>query len=236
MADKGPFHNFVDLSTDVFVLLREVLIVGLFSLLLFAPGVFTSLLTRVGISKVPTIFGDIDVKDAGNTVSTLNRGLADSVVALQQIQNAPGEGNSKQELQKVTEYLQDLQQQAQVTDDNIKTSLSAQQSTLQQISPQSKQLSGWLFLGHVNKDKTHWSSEGPKNVAPTLSPVLVVGQRFTVAGPAYLHDDAPSGSHFGGKVISVVPVGAQVEVMVPPEYSSAISGGFFLWVKVKWLQ
>src|SRR4029077_8162386 len=73
MVDNGPFHRFVALSTDIFVLLREMFIVALFGLLLFAPSVFKTLLTRVGISTLTTPIGNIDVaqvKDAGNTVSS----------------------------------------------------------------------------------------------------------------------------------------------------------------------
>ena len=119
MADEGPFHRFVALSTDVFVLLREMFIVGLFGLLLFAPGVFKTLLKQIGISKLTTPIGDInvtEVKDAGNTVSGLNRGLTDSVARLQQIQGALSDPKGKQDLQDVSNYLQNLQQQAQATD------------------------------------------------------------------------------------------------------------------------
>jgi hypothetical protein len=236
MPNEGPFHRFVALSTDVFVLLREMFIVGLFGLLLFAPGVFKTLLTRVGISTLTTPIGDINisqVKDAGNTVAGLNRGLTDSVARLQQIQGAIGDPKRRQDLQDVSNYLQTLQQQAQATDESIKTSLVTQQASAPQTAQQSAQVSGWLFLGHVDKDKQHWAGDGPKNVAPTLSPVLTVGQRFAVSAPAYLHQDAPPGSHFGGKVMGVVPVGTQVEVIARPEYSSAIAGGFFLWVNVR---
>jgi hypothetical protein len=236
MADEGPFHRFVALSTDVFVLLREMFVVGLFGLLLFAPGIFKTLLTRVGISRLTTPIGDInvtEVKDAGNTVAGLNRGLTDSVARLQQIQGGLSDPKGRQDLQDVSNYLQNLQQQAQATDESIKTSLITQQASAEQTSPQSAQISGWLFLGHVDKDKLHWTGEGPKNVAPTLSPVLTVGQRFAVSAPAYLHENAPPGGHFGGKVIGVVPAGTQVEVTAPPEYSSAIAGGFFLWANVR---
>jgi hypothetical protein len=240
VANDGPFHNFVGLTTDVFVLLREMFVVALCCLVLFAPVAFKTVLTRVGISKVPTPFGDIEVKDAGNTVSALNRGLADTILRLQQIQEAPSEPDRKQGIQGVMDYLHSLQQQAQVTDDSIKTNLVTQQAVLEQTSPQSAQMSGWLFLGHINKsngsNQLRWFGEGAKNVAATLSPTLTVGERFIVTSPAYLHEDAPSGSHFGGKVTGVVPMGGQVEVLAPPEFSPAIAGGSFLWAKVKRLQ
>lgn len=233
MAENGRFHNFVNVTTDTFGLVREIFIVTLFVLLLFWPTAFSALLTRVGISKVPTPFGDIDVKEAGNTVAALNRGLTDTVSRLQEIQATNRDPKGKQELKEVSDYLQDLQEQAQATDQSLKTNLASQQAALEKTSPQSAQLTGWLFLGRVTEDKSRWAKEGPKDVAPTLSAMFTVGQRFTVTAPAYVHDNAPAGGHFGGKLIGVISTGERVEVIAPPEYSHAIAGGFFLWLNVK---
>lgn len=236
MAEGSAFHRFVDGTTDVFVLFREILIVMLFCLVLFLPGTFKSLLGRVGISKVTTPFGDIDVQTAGSAVAGLNSGLSDSVARLQEIQGSTTDPNKKRDLEDLAQYMQGLQQKAQTADENIKSSLVAQQSAAEQASPQSAQPFGWLFLGHVDQSKQHWSGEGGKNVPPDLSPVLTVGEHFAVTKATYLHDNAPSGGHFGGKVIGVVPAGGQVEVLAAPEYSSAIAGGYFLWVNVKRVQ
>jgi hypothetical protein len=233
MSDKKPLHDLVGLTTDVSVLLRELCVVALFCLLFFAPVTFKSLLTRIGISKVATPFGEIDVNGAGATVSTLNRGLSDTVARLDQIQATVSDPRGKSELQDITYYLQNLQQQAQATDETIKSNLVIRQATVEQISPQSTKIPGWLFVGHVDKDKLHWSAEGARNVPATLSPVLTVGEKFSVTAPSYLREDAPSGTHFGGKVIGIVPANGQVLVTNPPDYSSAIAGGFFLWVKVQ---
>ncbi len=232
MANENTFHGFVELSKDLFVLLREVSIVALFFLLLFMPATFKVLLGRVGISKVPTPFGDIDVKDTGETVSNLNRGITDSVARLQQIQGKTTDPAKKQELETLTSYLQDLQQQAHASDEQIKTKLASQQARLQQSSPQSVQSSGWLFLGHVDDSKLKWSGEGAKNIDPTVSPALKAGDHFVLRAPAYLYSDAPSGHHLEGKIIGVFPAGTQVTVTAGPEYSHALAGGFFLWVKV----
>src|SRR5208282_3992994 len=112
----------------------------------FAPNTFKSLLTRVGIKTVTTPFGDIDVNGAGATVSTLNRGLTDSVARLQQIQTTLSDPRGKNDIQSITNYLQDLQQQAQTTDETIKSDLVTRQATLRQSSPQSAKSSGWLFV------------------------------------------------------------------------------------------
>jgi len=233
MPDEGRFHHFVNVTTDLFVLLREILIVTLFCLLLFAPGMFRSLLTHIGISKVPTPFGDIDVQDTGNTVAALNNGLTDSVARLQEIQGSITDENKKRELQSLAGYLQNLQTKAQDTDQNIKNSLVSEQTAAQQSAPQTAELSGWMFLGHVDSQKQQWSGEGAKNISSSISCTIKAGQRFTTTATAYLHADAPSGGHFAGKVTGIIPAGQQVEVLSDPEYSSAIAGGYFLWAKVK---
>ena len=64
MRIKEVLDDLVGTTTDVSVLLREACIVALFCMLFFAPDSFKSLLTRIGISKVSTVFGDIDVASA----------------------------------------------------------------------------------------------------------------------------------------------------------------------------
>lgn len=233
MSENKSLHGLVMLTTDVSVLLREICIVALFITLFFAPSTFKSLLTRVGISKVTTPFGEIDASGAGDTVSTLNNGLSDSVARLQQILGTVSDPRGKNDIEGVAKYLQSLQQQAQATDETIKARLASQQSTLDANSTQNAKIPGWLFAGHVDDDKLHWSGDGAKNIPATLSPELKSGSTFNVGAPAYLRADGPSGSHFGGKVIGVVPANGKVEVIADPQYSHAIAGGYFLWLKVQ---
>ena len=229
MSDTKPLDNVVGITTDIFVLLREMCIVILFVLLLVFPLTFQSLLTRIGIKSVPTPFGDIDVADAGGTVSTLDRGLSDSVERLQQIQAKVSDASSKNDIQNVVTYLQGLEDQAQTTDDTIKTTLVAQQAAVAKASPQAAKVSGWLLLGHVGPDKQQWTgTKGPKNVAATLSPVITVGEEFEVTSPAYLRDSAPAEEHKKNKVVGVVTSG-QVKVTTlrrtaPPSLAASTSG------------
>jgi hypothetical protein len=227
MKPKEALDDFVGITTDVSVLLREICIVALFCMLFFAPDTFKSLLTRIGISKVSTVFGDIDVSTAGGTVSTLNHGLAESIDRLQQIQSTSSDPLAKNDVAKVADYLKDLQQQAQTADETIKTSIGNQQAAAEQASPHLAKPPGWIYLGNVDKDQT--SGDTSKNVVPaSLSPKLTVGQKFNVAVTAYLRD-----SNVKGKVIGVVRANDQVQVAATPVCTASIAGGNVCWVKVQ---
>jgi hypothetical protein len=231
--ENGPLHEAVGYTKDFSVLLREICVVALFCLLFFWPAAFKSLLNRAGIKTVPTPFGDIDVASTSDSVATINRGLSDSVACLQEIQDKTKNATANCDIQQLKTYLQDLQQQAQSTDETLKTNLVQQQTAAAQASPATAKPTGWLFAGQVDESKMHWSGEGPKNVPASLSPVWTINEKLTVTSSAYIHADAASGSHFAGNVIYVVPANSQVQVVADPQYSHAIAGGFFCWLKVQ---
>jgi hypothetical protein len=236
MNDKNALHVFVGMTTDVAVLLRELCIVALFCLLVFWPDAVKSRLTRLGVSKVTTPVGEIDITGAGGTVANLNRGILDAISRLQQIQAAPNATHTGTELQPIIDYLKSFQQEAATTDETIKANLVTQQATSEQTSPQSTKTSGWLFVGHVSQDKLHWVGDIVQSVSNALSPTLASHETFNVTTTVYLRADAAPGHHFTGKVIGIVPANGQVQVISDPDYSSAIAGGWFLWVKVQPLQ
>jgi hypothetical protein len=60
-----------------------------------------------------------------------------------------------------------------------------------------------------------------------------VGKKLNLTGIAHLRAVAPAGTHFGGKVIGVVPPNSQVKMIAGPDYFPAIAGGFLLWVQVQ---
>jgi hypothetical protein len=142
------------------------------------------------------------------------------------------DASSRNDIQNVVTYLQGPEQQAQSTDDTIKTTLVAQQAAAAKASPLTAKVSGWLLLGHVGPDKQQWAGKGPKSVATTLSPVITVGEQFAITSPAYLRESAPAEEHTKNKVVGVVASG-QVKGTDPPAYTSAIAGGYYLWTKVQ---
>jgi len=214
MASEAAFHGFVEATKDLFVLLREGCIVTLFVLVLFMPKTFQKVLGRVGISKVTTPFGDIDVRNTGEKVASVSRGITDGVAVLQQLQTQITDPVKKQD-----------------ADADIKV-LVGQQAAAQVSAPQAAPAAGWVFLGHVDDSKQKWSGEGARNINPEVSPALKAGDRFSITTAAYFYSDAPSGHHLEGTVAGVLPAGTQVQVIEDPQYSHALAGGDFLWVKV----
>jgi hypothetical protein len=231
MNYRRPIHDFVGMTTDVSTLLRELCIVAVFCLLFFWPDTFKARMVRLGVSKVTIPGAEIDIKDAGGTVSTVNRGLLDTITGLQHIQS--GDSHMTSEMQPIIASLTSLQQQAATTDATIKTTLVAQQASQEQTSPSSAKKAGWLLAGHVRADKEHWFGDSIQNIPATISPMLTVGEKISLSDTAYIRADAPSEQHFAGKVITVVPANKQVQVISAPDYSPAIAGGYFLWVKVQ---
>lgn len=226
MKLKEFLDDLVGASTDISVLLRELCIVALFCLLFFAPDTFKTLLTRIGISKVSTVFGDIDVASAaGGTVASLDRGLKDSIDRLGQIQSTSSDTQSKADVGKVADYLKSLQQEAETTDQTIKSSIVNQQAAAGTSAPAAK--TGWLFAGSTDRAMQHWA--GTSNVVPAnVSPNFTVNEKFTTIGPGYLRDNFSK-----GKVIGVVRANTQLQVIAPPQWPESISGGHSCWLQVQ---
>jgi len=172
------------------------------------------------------VFGDIDVAStAGGTVATLNHGLKESIDRLGQIQSTASDPQAKADVGKVTDYLKNLQQEAETTDQTLKTTLVAQASSGATSTPTAK--TGWLYAGNTDKDKLHWM--GTANVVPAnVSPNLTVNEKFTTIASAYLRDNFSK-----GKVIGVVKANTQVQVIAPPQCPESISGGHSCWVQVQ---
>jgi hypothetical protein len=229
MKPKETLDDLVGITTDFSVLLREVCIVALFWLLFFSPNTFKTMLTSIGISKVSTAFGDIDVSSTGVAVANLDHGLAESIDRLTQIQTNASDPQAKSDVGQVTDYLKSLQQQAQSADDTIKTTIVNQQAAAEQAAPHLAKPAGWIYIGMVSKDLAHWSGSTAKNVVPAnISPQLTAGEKFNVATTAYLRDAAS-----GGKVIGVVKANEVVQVSAVPTCTASIAGGDVCWVKVQ---
>lgn len=225
MKIKELLDDLVSTTSDVAVLLRDLSIVALLGLLLFAPGRFKSLLTELGVKQVSAMGFDIDVANtATDTVSNLDHGLNTSVDAAQKIQATVTDPQAKKDVGELVDYLKNMQQDAQTTDAKIKTSLVAQASSGDTSVPAAK--TGWIFAGSTDKDNLRWTSA---TVVPaTVSPNMTVNQQFVTTAPAYLRDNFKK-----GKIIGVVKASTQLQVIAPPQCLLSIGGGHSCWIQVQ---
>lgn len=232
-SSSDKIHNLVSLTTDISVLLRELAVVVLFVMLFFDPSAFKNLLVGIGISKVETPLGEIDLSQIGGKVSALNQGLSDGLDALKQVQSKLRDPAASGEVQTVIDSLQQLQQPAQEADTDIKSKMVAQQSA-RSGSAATTELVGWLLCGRVDSSQQQWTGKLPGPIEKAPLP-LKVGDILTVTREAYLRADAPPGKRFeAGKILGVVPPPKQVRVVaVPDQYPETVAGTYLVWVKVQ---
>jgi hypothetical protein len=225
MKIRELLDDLVSTSSDLAVLLRDLCIVALVGMLLFAPGRFKSLLTELGVKQVSAMGFDIDVAStATDTVNNLNHGLDASVDAAQKIQSNVTDPQAKKNVGDLIDYLKGMQQDAEKTDTKIKTSLVAQASSGDTSVPVAK--TGWVFAGSTDKGNLRWTST---TVVPAgVSPNITVNQKFVTTTAAYLRDNFQK-----GKIIGVVRASTQVQVIAPPQCLVALGGGHSCWLQVQ---
>lgn len=225
MKIKELLDDLVTIASDLAVLLRDVCIVALVGMLFFAPARFKSMLTDIGITQVSAMGFDINVAGtATDTVNDLDHGLNTSVDAAQKIQATVTDPQAKKDVGDLVEYLKSMQQDAQITDTKIKTSLVAKAASGDPSVPAAK--TGWVFAGSTDKDKLHWTST---TVVPAgVTPALTVNQKFVTTAAAYLRDNFDK-----GKIIGVVRASTQVQVIAPPQCPVSIGGGHTCWLQVQ---
>lgn len=232
-SSSNKMHNLVSLTTDISVLLREVAVVVLFVMLFFYPSAFKNLLVGIGINKVETPVGEIDLTQIGGNVSALNQGLSDGLDALKQVQSKLRDPAASGEIQTVIDSLQQLQQPAQDADTDIKSKVAAQQSA-RGGSATSTKLVGWLLCGRLDSSQQQWTGKAPGPIEKVPLP-LKVGDILTVTKEAYLRADAPPGKRFeSGKIVGVVQPPGQVRVEeVPEQFPKTVAGTYLAWVRVQ---
>lgn len=225
MKMKELLDDLVSISSDLAVLLRDLCIVALIGMLIFAPARFKSMLTDIGIKQVSAMGFDIDVAStATDTVSNLDHGLNTSVDAAQKIQASVTDPQAKKDVGDLVDYLKSMQQDAQTTDTKIKTSLVAQASSGDTSVPSAK--TGWVYAGSTDKENLHWTSA---TVVPSgVSPNVTVNQQFVTTTAAYLRDNFKK-----GKIIGVVKASTQVQVLAPPQCLVSLGGGHTCWIQVQ---
>ena len=241
-AVAPSFQSVIAVTKDVATLVREIVIVGVILLFFFWTSLFKNIASDMGITKIDVAGVELTLaqsgdqtKKAAGQVAQVKQQLDSVGEQLKQLMKDAKAPEISAKVSSLSATVQTLQNQTDAADQTLKNSLLNQQQILKAVAPQaaSPDTTGWLLLGQVDEEKRAWFGDGAKNAPSTLDPVVKPGTRFTVPRAAYLYSDAASGRHFEGAILSALPAESLVEVLAGPDYSHAVRGGYFIWVKVK---
>jgi hypothetical protein len=230
----------VDIAEQIFRLLRDLALGLLFFLLLVFPKFLNCRLSAAGFTKLEgggitwekqVQVANEQTKAAAATVSSASQSLQDVSAQLTAAAAKSKDPEVKAVLSNSVNTLNGTLGDVTKADSSLKDTVLTQQNLLAQSGAKGAQAAqdGWVFAGQVDEQKQHWAAGSPKNILPVPWP-LQTGQTITVSGLSYLRGDASTESHREASVVSVVKdrTTLQVEKI---DFSHAISGGWFVWIK-----
>ena len=225
---------------DVTSTVRDVLLLGLFILLLTWPKFINDRLATAGFTK-GSIAGfewetqlkssTEQTKAAGETVQKANENYSDLVARLNDLEHKVTDPAVKSEVKSLGQAAEKSRLEIETADNTLKRSLATQQQIVASIAPSSVADTGWIFAGRLTEDKTAWDPADPPTVSPSplsFSP----GTRLTVHDDVYLRADASTNAHTVGQILGVARAGDQLEVLAQ-DPSHFRRGGWFVWLKVR---
>jgi len=226
--------NGIEASKNVAVLAREVVLIIVIILAISSPVRVAKVMTSLGVTEWDVLGMKGTFAQASQASDTVQQ-LQETVTKLtSQIQALHSKTNLPPAAQ------QDVRQIVQSLD-VAKNSVDAAQQQIQNdvVRQQQKMVAagftapneGWVYVGRVSEDKTTWV-DGPKNVRgipPNPSPGTVV----TTVNSVVLRDPASTpGKRALGEIVTGVGPNVTLRVL-DTDYSHALAGGNFLWLKVK---
>lgn len=236
----NKFQVILSILKDLTVILRDGIILILFLLLIITPGRINSILVSAGFTK-GTIGGlsweaklkttADETRTVGQSVDLARRNydsLADRLKALELKMKDP---RLKSEVKQITDMVTVSQDELATADRTVKRSLASQQQIVAEIAPSQSSVSGWLYLGKVNQDKSNWELGSPVTVASFALPFRV-DRILNVTDDAYLRAEGSTVAHASASIVGVVKAGAEVRAE-SFDFSPVPGGGWFVWARVK---
>jgi hypothetical protein len=224
--------NILDIAKSAIEILRDLLI-GIFIILIFTmPGCINKAFNAAGLQKaeVAGFVWQRDAAKAGGEISSAKLGVQDVSQALTELAGKTKDPAVQSALKDAVNRLAVSQASINSADQSIKSSVEqAQLAETKQEQP--KATEGWVFLGHLTQDKSAWTytnAHKPGGGDPDLKP----GQLQT-SDNIYMRAATSPGQHATGLVIGVIPSGVMIDVLEIDTSSHALSGGWFVWARVK---
>lgn len=239
-SEKSALESFSSVFKDLVSALRDGVLLLVFMLLLFAPGMVKQRLVAAGFTE-GSIAGfewraqiqnaSEQTKAAGQTVVQASQNYDALIERLDALQSKVSDPALKTEVKDIGEAAQSSRTELASADLALKRSLAAQQDVVSQIAPAAVTDAGWIYLGKVSEDKTSWASGSPQTVA-SVHAQLTAGDALSVRDDVYLRGDSASTSRATAPVLGVAKSGETLHVLAV-DYSHAKGGGWFVWVKVQ---
>jgi hypothetical protein len=208
---------------------REFLVVMGVVFVVFFPELAKAWLRHMGFDKVTTPIGEIDLAakvQAAGQVQSAKREVSDAAAAVDAlISTAPLAERAR---------LQDLSTKLSITANQLaapeRVLGAAAKAAASAGEPVAQGREGWMYVGHVDEAKSAWRDR-PANVqAPT--PAFKAGDAVTITDDVFLRADTNGVQRNLAAVIGVLRTGEQATVL-DVGYAHALSGGWFLWLKVR---
>jgi hypothetical protein len=224
-------------------LISKALIPLFLLMLFFSPGVIGDRIQAIGISKILLPGGfEVDVqkandsiKEGGARVADLNYNLPDVQAALKAVAGDVGNTKLQQSLQDVITSMDPLIKDAADADNALQGGMLTQERALVNAggSIRSGPVTGWIYAGQVNADKTAWIS-GTLHTIGAATPKFEVNDTVTVTNRVYVHEKAITpGQRSDGNLIGVVNANTDATILAAPLMNRSLSGGWFVWLKVQ---
>jgi hypothetical protein len=205
-----------------------ILVMGVLFVVSF-PDLAKAWLRHMGFDKVTTPIGEMDLAakvQAAGQVQSAKREVSDAAAAVDALTSTAHPAD-RARLQDLSTKLSTTATQLDVSERVLGAAAKAAAGA---AAPGAQSRQGWMYVGHVNEAKSAWQDR--PTIVQAATPDFKSGDAVTITDDVYLRGDTGGVQHNLAVVVGVLRPGEQVTVL-DVDYTHALSGGWFLWLKVK---
>jgi hypothetical protein len=157
--------------------------------------------------------------------------VVDTVLAHLREAQAAAPPAVKAQIAQAASKLEATQQSVAALDSSLRRSIAVQDSMLARVAPTEVAPEGWILLGRVDEGRTQWDPRSPQAVdVPPAA--LLPGRPVRLVSDVYLRGASRPLGHAQAPILDVLARGETVDV-ISRDSSHALTGGWFLWSKVR---
>jgi hypothetical protein len=225
----------VDLIKDVLNILRDLLLMVLFLGLIFSQQ-FRSFLASRGANEFDLGFVKVNTQAAAQETSSASASVQKAIETLNTLATASKDPAAKETVAKAVSQLSG----SLTTLDSANSRLAAAvTATVAAKSGEgaapgapSSSSQGWIYIGEADASKSRWKNP-PQPKVNSDSPVFKSGDRITLNDDIFAHAEKGPNQTFNQAAILTAVSANSTLTVVDEQFSSALNGGNFVWVKVQ---